>query len=165
MKHFLCMLYLFTTVVADLSAQVALPEQKGGTELRANVFGLGFAVGAASGVGLSFRHHLPSAWSYQVTGGIIKVNDQVSAAIGGEVQYDLVRSGKTRYFAGGGIGYYYSGKSSGNDLDAPGRLGIGIGGEFLVAPSMHTTAELLFTYFTDGTILPLPQLGFHYYFY
>jgi len=42
---------------------------------------------------------------------------------------------------------------------------LGVGGEFLVTPGLHATTELFFTYFTDGTILPLPQLGFHYYFY
>ena len=165
MKHFTYALILLALVTSMLSAQVVLPERKGETGLRENVFGLGVAGGAATGVGLSFRHHLPAVWSYQVTGGIIKVNDKLSSAVGVELQYDLVRGATNRFFAGGGIGYYYSGPSSGNELDAPGRLGLGVGGEFLVTPGLHATTELFFTYFTDGTILPLPQLGFHYYFY
>jgi hypothetical protein len=165
MKHFVTVVMLMALVVPMLSAQVVLPENKGGTDLRENVFGLGLAGGAAGGVGLSFRHHLPTAWSYQITGGIIKVKDRLSSSIGAELQYDLARSATNRFFAGGGLGHYYSGTSGGNELEAPARLGLGIGGEFIVAPGLHTLAELFFTYFSDGTILPLPQIGFYYYFY
>lgn len=146
-------------------AQVVLPQERGDTGLRENVFGLGLAGGAATGVGLSFRHHLPSSWSYQVTGGVVKASDRLMFAIGSELQYDLVRTSATRYYAGGGLGYYYSGNSDGNELKAPARLGLGVGGEFAATPGLHGSVSVLFTYFTDGTILPLPQLGFHYYFY
>jgi hypothetical protein len=145
--------------------QVILPEQRGETGLRENVFGLGLAVGAATGLGLSFRHHLPSSWSYQITGGIIKAGDRLMYAIGAELQYDLARTPSSRFFTGGGVGHYYSGKSDGNELKAPGRLGLGIGGEFAASPGLHGSASLMFTYFTDGTILPLPQIAIHYYFY
>jgi hypothetical protein len=146
------------------NAQVVLPPRGQEAGLRDNVFGLGLFGGAATGLGLIFRHHLPSSISYQITGGIIKANDRLSYDIGVEVQYDLVRGPSNRYFVGGGFGYYYSGVSD-NEMSAPGRLAIGIGGEFVLTPGMHTIVELMFTYFTDGTILPLPQLGFHYYFY
>jgi opacity protein-like surface antigen len=165
MKHMRYAVILVALVAPVLSAQVVLPERKGETDLRENVFGLGVAGGAASGTGLSFRHHLPTAWSYQITGGIIKVKDRLSSAIGAELQYDLVRSAIHRFFVGGGLGHYYSGRSSGNELEAPARVGLGIGGEFVVAPGLHTLTELWFTYFSDGTILPLPQIGFYYYFY
>ena len=165
MKQIFCVVPLFIILVSELSAQVVLPAQKGQTELRENVFGLGLAGGAASGVGLSFRHHLPTSWSYEITGGIIKVNEKISSAIGAELQYDLVRGGTSRFFAGGGVGYYYSGKSRGNELDGPARLGLGVGGEFVATPGADITLEMFFTFFSDGTVLPLPQLGFHYYFY
>jgi hypothetical protein len=42
---------------------------------------------------------------------------------------------------------------------------MGIGGELPMSSGFHVTGELLFTYFSDGTILPLPSAGFHYYFY
>ncbi len=150
---------------AIVRPQVVLPEQRGRTDLREDVFGLGLAGGAATGLGLSFRHHLPSSWSYQITGGIIKAGDRLMYAIGGEIQYDLARTPSSRFFTGGGVGHYYSGKSDGNELKAPGRIAAGIGGEFAASPGLHGSASLMFTYFTDGTILPLPQVGFHYYFY
>jgi hypothetical protein len=49
-------------------------------------------------------------------------------------------------------------------MEGPGRLGFGMGGELYASSGIHTTLELLFTYFDDGTVLPLPQLAFHYYF-
>ncbi|MEK9137172.1 MAG: hypothetical protein AAB393_08620 [Bacteroidota bacterium] len=150
--------------VSSSYAQVVLPDKGQEPGLRENVFGLGLWGGATTGLGLSFRHHLPSQLSYQVTGGIIKVDEKLSYDIGVEAQFDLVRSSSNRFFVGGGFGHYYSGKN-GNDMNAPTRLGLGIGGEFAVTPGIHTTVELMFTYFSDGNVLPLPQIGFHYYFY
>jgi len=146
------------------SSQVILPEKGQEPALRENVFGLGLWGGPATGLGLSFRHHLPSQLSYMVTGGIIKVDDRLSYDIGVEAQLDLVRNSTTRFFAAGGFGYYYSG-SSVNTMEAPTRLGLGIGGEFAVTPGLHTSIEMIFTYFSNGDVLPLPQMGFHYYFY
>jgi hypothetical protein len=103
--------------------------------------------------------------SYGITGGIIKVEDRLSYSVGTEVQYDLVRGPTSRFFVCGGAGYFYSGTSSHNDMDGPGRVGVGIGGEFATPPGLHVTTELMFTYFTDGTVLPLPQVGVYYYFY
>jgi hypothetical protein len=144
---------------------VILPEKNQPRGLKENVFGLGLAVGPATGLGLSFRHHLPSPFSYQIAGGIIKVDDRLSYDIGVEGQFDLARGETNRFFVGGGIGSYYSGKSGHNDMSAPTRVGVGIGGEFAVTPGIHTAVELLFVFFSDGTVLPLPQLGLHYYFY
>ena len=85
--------------------------------------------------------------------------------IGGQVQYDLVRGETTRFYACGGMGYFYSGESGHNDLNGPFRLGAGIGGEKGRLESFSFSGELMFTYFNDGTVLPLPQLSAHYYFY
>jgi hypothetical protein len=145
-------------------AQVVMPHREGAEDLQRSVYGLGFAFGPASGLGLSFRHHLPTTVSYQINGGIIKVDDRMSYSIGGEVQMDLSRNKDVRFFAAAGCSYFYSGKSSHNDMKGPGRLGAGLGGEFFAGSGVHTTLELLFTYFNDGTVLPLPQIGFHYYF-
>ena len=148
-----------------LRAQVILPEKGQPTGLNESVFGLGFTAGPVSGIGLSFRHHLPSELSYQIAGGIIKLDERTSYDIGLGIQYDLVRNATNRFFVGGGFGHYYSGKDNGNEMKAPTRLGLGIGGEFAMTPGLHTAVELFFTYFSDGTVLPLPQLGLHYYFY
>jgi hypothetical protein len=148
-----------------LQGQVVLPSKGEETSLHQSVFGLGVFGGAATGLGLSFRHHLPSPFSYQVTGGIIKVDRQLSYDLGLEGQYDLVRGPASRFFVGGGAGYFYSGKTSRNELDSPGRLGIGIGGELWMGAGFHGTGELMFTIFSNGNVLPLPQFGIHYYFY
>lgn len=155
---------LFFVAFAAANAQVVLPEKGQEPGLQENVFGLGVWGGPATGLGLSFRHHLPSQLSYMVTGGIIKVDEKLSYDIGVEAQFDLARGGTNRFFVAGGFGYYYSGKN-GNEMNAPTRVGAGIGGEFAVTPGMHMTIELMFTYFSNGNVLPLPQIGFHYYFY
>jgi hypothetical protein len=146
-------------------SQVVLPDRGGSSGLRDNVFGLGLAAGSATGVGLSFRHHLPSVFSYQITGGIIKVDDRLSYSIGFEGHADLARSGQGRFFVGGGVGYYYSGRSGRNELSGPARIGAGIGGEIHMGSGLHCSGELLFTYFSDGNVLPLPQVALFYYFY
>jgi hypothetical protein len=150
-------------VVTHSYGQVIVPEPDRPV-VRENVFGLGLAGGAASGVGLSFRHHLPAAFSYQFTGGIIKVDDRLSYAVGAEIQFDLVRGAVWRFFVAGGAGYYHSGTSGHNQMEGPARAGVGIGGESPLGGGFHGTAELMFTYFSDGTVLPLPQVGIHYYF-
>jgi hypothetical protein len=146
------------------TSQVVLPERGQEPGLEQNVFGLGLWGGPATGLGLSFRHHLPSQLSYMVTGGIIKVDERLSYDIGIEAQFDLARTATNRFFVAGGAGHYYSGRDR-NEMKAPTRIGLGIGGEFAVTPGIHTMIEVMFTYFSDGNILPLPQLGFHYYFY
>jgi hypothetical protein len=151
----------FSTAAA---AQVVLPEKGQAGGVRQNVYGLGLFGGPATGIGISFRHHLPGTLSYQITGGIIKVSDRISSDIGGEVQYDLIRGTPTRFFVAGGAGYYYSGKTSQNDMSGPGRVGLGVGGEVMIGSGVHGLLELIFCYFTDGTVLPLPQVGFYYYF-
>ena len=164
MRAFLFVLFAFLLLLTQESeAQVVLPETGQVASLNQSVFGLGLFGGAATGVGLSFRHHLPLKLSYQITGGVIKVDEQLSYAIGGEVQYDLIRTTASRFFAIGGGGYYYSGNNR-NEMDAPARVGLGVGAEVEVYSGIHLIGEVLFTYFTDGTILPLPQGGFFYYF-
>ena len=155
-------LLLFITSLAN--SQVTIPGAGEATQLKRSVFGIGLFGGPSSGLGLSFRHHLPSALSYQVTGGVIKVDEKLYYAIGGEVQYDFILGSSSRIFALAGGGYYHAGESDHNELDGPARIGLGVGGEFRVLESIHGIAEVAFTYFTDGTILPLPQIGFYYYF-
>ena len=144
-------------------AQVVVPQTGQVAEISQSVFGIGLYGGAATGVGLSFRHHLPMHMSYQVTGGVIKADERLMYAVGGEIQYDLIRTTDSRVFAVGGGGYYYSGIDH-NEMSAPGRAGLGVGGEIEIYSGFHLIGEALFTYFTDGTILPLPQGGFFYYF-
>lgn len=155
-----CVLVLSSSSQAQVSVSSdATAHGFGGT-----VFGLGFTGGPASGVGVSFRTHLPSKSSLQFSFGIIKVTDRLSLSLGNEYQYDLVRGQSTRFFVNTALAYFYSG-SSANEMAAPFRAGIGVGGEFAVQEALHMTVEGVFTYFSDGTILPLPQVAVHYYFY
>ncbi len=146
-------------------AQVVVSERGSATSMRTNVFGLGFVGGPTTGLGLSFRHHLPSPFSYQLVGGIIKATDRLYYSVGAEFQFDLSRTSVVRFYAAGGLSYFYSGISGHNDMVAPTRIGIGIGAETEAGGGFHVNGDLLFTYFSDGTVLPLPQIGFHYYFY
>ncbi len=157
---FVCLIIL---CISMSRAQVVMPSNQS-TSFRENVFGLGFFGGASGGLGLSFRHHLPAPVSYQVTGGIIKVDGKLRSAIGLELQYDLARGSGTRFFVAGGVGYYYSGKAGKNEMTAPTRGGLGLGGEWVMSGGLHFLAEGMFTFFSDGTILPLPQMGIYYYF-
>jgi len=145
-------------------AQATLPAQQG-AQISRHVFGIGISVGPVSGIGLSFRHHLPTRFSYQVTGGIIKVDDKLSYAVGGEAQFDFTRKESERFFLVLAAGYYYSGSAGENELQGPGRLGLGVGAEVSLGGQVHASGELLFSYFSDGNVLPLPQIGVHYYFY
>ncbi len=158
---------LFLCVVSyalSTHAQVVLPDREAAGGLRQHVFGLGVFVGPSSGLGLSFRHHLPSTVSYQLTGGIVKIDDRLQYAVGGEVQLDLSRTSGTRFFIAGALGYYYAGSADRNEMAGPGRIGLGLGGEMFAGGGFHAAVELLFTYFSDGTVLPLPQFGLYYYF-
>ena len=70
-----------------------------------SVFGLGLFGGPAGGLGISFRHHLPYQFSYQVTGGIINVDDKLKYDVGFEAQYDLVKGPTGRFFVAGATSY------------------------------------------------------------
>ena len=163
MKTFFVVLCFLVAVEAQ--AQVSPVPENAGRHLDRTVFGLGLSAGVASGFGLSFRQHFPSDFSYQIVGGIIKADTKLHYNIGMEVQYDVVHGDKTRYFVGGATGYFYSGPTTQNDLSGPFRLGGGIGGEWSNVAPFHLAAEVLFTYFSDGTVLPLPQVSCHYYFF
>ncbi len=160
----LALILLALALLVQGRAQVNVPNV-GARVIDRSVFGLGLSAGLASGFGLSFRHHLPGPVSYQVVGGIIKLDRRLHYDIGAELQADLVRNDAIRFFAGGAGGYFFSGEVGHNDLSAPGRIGLGVGGEWNNIPPFCLTGELLFTYFTDGIILPLPQVSAHYYFF
>jgi hypothetical protein len=147
-------------------AQVTMPDRTTGQGVREQVFGLGFSVGFASGIGVTFRHHFPGKVSWEATGGVIKVDEKVNYSFGGELQLDLDRGTGGRFFASVAGGYYYSAPKGGNNTMAgPGRLGVGIGGELPIGGGFHMSGKLLFTWFSDGTILPLPGAGVAYYFH
>ncbi len=155
---------LFTLIVNTAYAQVAASSVKGDAFSK-SIYGLGFSGGPASGIGLSYRYHTEGKTSLQAVLGVFKPkNTDTFYSFGAEFQQDLTRSNSARFFFGAASSYNYNG-SGGNKYAAPFRFGAGLGGEFLLQDAVHLTFQGLLTYFSDGTILPLPQLSFHYYFY
>ncbi len=167
MKRIGCLLLAvcvcFVLAVESSRAQVNVSPQSRAKGWDRPVFGLGVGVGLLSGAGFSFRHHLPERFSYQITGGIIKIESNLSYDIGLELQFDLVNA-QTRFYGLVGTGYYYAGTSSRNDMKAPFRFGAGAGVEWNVSGGFHFTLAGALTYFSDGDILPLPQCGLYFYF-
>jgi hypothetical protein len=162
MRSFLACI-LLASIVHLSSAQTTTSGLARAESLNETVYGLGFSAGWASGVGLSFRAHLPSKASLQAIFGIIKTADKLSLSSGAEFQYDLARGSTTRFFAGAAFSYVYYGKDA-NEIKGPIRTGLGIGGEFRIQETLHVSAEAMFTFFSDGRVIPLPQAALHYYF-
>lgn len=133
-----------------------------------NLWGVGGYGGLLSGIGLSCRYHPMGRVGFQLTAGAIKFSDMMYD-FGLEAQFDFDSQGRTRFYGYIGGGYYYfakedSSKQKTNRLKAPGRLGLGIAYEWAVSEKLVFNANLAFTYFTNGDILPLPQIGIYYYF-
>jgi hypothetical protein len=155
---------LLTVASYQAQAQVAVSTVKG-EAFGNSVYGLGFAGGPASGIGFSYRYHTEGKNSLQAVFGVFKPkNTDTFYSFGAEFQRDLTRSNSARFFFGAASSFNYNGSGS-NKYAAPFRFGAGLGGEFLLQDAVHLTFQGLFTYFSDGTILPLPQLSIHYYFY
>jgi hypothetical protein len=154
---------LFIVAAASACSQVAMPESQP-DGVSNSVYGIGFSCGLASGFGLSFRHHLPGSFSYQLVGGVIKADRKTLGNIGGEMQFDFGRTQSTRFFGAAALGYFYKGEKE-NSLAGPFRAGAGVGIEYQQFRSISIAGELLFTFFNDGDIVPLPQISMHYYFF
>ncbi len=159
LKLFFIILFIPFLLRAQVSSE-GLSQSKG---LGKNVYGLGFTAGWAEGIGVSFRTHLPSNSSFQGVFGIIKTKDKLALSVGAGYQYDIVRSKASRFFVGSALAYNYLGKGK-NEVDGPFRVGIGLGGEMIIKDALHADLQGMFTFFSDGRVLPLPQIGIHYYF-
>ncbi len=165
MKRTLALISVISLLLISISnAQVTTSGLSRAEDLSKPVYGLGFSAGWASGIGLSFRSHLPSKSSLQAVFGIIKTSEKLSMSLGAEYQYDLVRNNTTRFFIVSGLSYFYYGVHS-NEVSGPFRFGAGIGGEFQVQDALHVSVEGVFVFFSDGRVIPLPQIAAHYYFF
>jgi hypothetical protein len=163
-RSLLILILLLFVCMTSADAQVAVSNVKGDA-FGKSVYGLGFSIGPASGAGISYRLHTEGKTSLQAVLGVFKPkNTDTFYSFGVELQQDLTRSSSARFFFGAASSYYYNG-AGGNRYDAPFRLGAGLGGEFLLQDAVHITFQGLLTYFSDGSILPMPQISFHYYFY
>lgn len=151
-------------MAGSAAAQVAQPERGSDRRFDRPIFGVGVSAGPVSGFGFSFREHLPAEIAYQVVGGIVKSDQKLHYNLGGEVQIDFPHRDEARAFVAVAMGLFYSGTEGQNDLKAPLRIGAGFGLEMGNPHGLCGAGELLLTYFSDGTILPLPQVCVHYYF-
>ncbi len=133
------------------------------TSFEKSVYGLGFSGGPVSGFGASFRVHSPGHSSFQINLGLMKTSETTFFSTGGTFQYDVVRGTLTRFFIGASTSYFYYGDGR-NRYQAPWRFGVGLGGEFNAVDALHFAFEGAFVYFSNGDILPMPQLSLHYYF-
>lgn len=141
--------------------------------LTQDMWGVGLYGGLLSGVGLSARYHPRGRVGLQLTAGAMKFGD-LAYAFGAEGQFDFDSKGRSRFYGYLGAGYYYverktknaatGTEKTENKLDGPLRLGLGVAYEWAVSPKLIFNLNAAFTYFTDGTILPLPQAGLIYYF-
>ena len=157
---FLMMIVLSEAAQTQVTAQSAK-----GENFNSAIYGLGFSGGPASGAGVSLRYHMTGKSSFQFVGGVFRPkSSDTFISLGLEYQNDLIRGNSSRFFFGTATSYLFNGEGN-NSYEAPWRAGMGLGGEFSIQEGVHFTFEALFTYFSDGTILPLPQLAFHYYFY
>lgn len=170
MKKYFYWSFVLIFFVSFLShAQVIVENDRSTEGFAQNIYGLGVSAGPISGVGISFRNHFPSKFSFQATAVVMRYkNDQDTLrtffSFGTEVQYDLVRGQTTRFYFFPGFSYFYDG-SDGNTYQSPFRFGAGIGGEFKIQETLHVALEGAFTFYNDGTIIPMPQVSVHYYFY
>ena len=165
MKNIILSWCVVSSVFISISlAQITTSGLSRAEDLNKPVYGLGLSAGWGSGIGLSFRSHFPSKSSLQAVFGIIKTSDKLAMSVGGEYQYVLIRSNATRFFIAGTLAYFYHGSGS-NEVDGPFRMGGGIGGEFHAQDALHITVEGIFVYFSDGRVIPLPQIAAHDYFF
>jgi len=124
----------------------------------------GIHVGLLSGLGLSGRFHPPGRFAFQLTGGGIGVGEAVTYNFGGEAQFDFDSDGRSRFYGFLAASYYYWEDKAGEQDIGPFRTGLGIAYEWNIAEKLIFMANLGITYFSTGTVLPLPQAGFYYYF-
>ena len=128
-------------------------------------FGLGFQVGLTTGTGVSLRYSMMNRFALEVNGGYVSVNGPVWS-LGAELQFLLNSTSDSRLYALAGLSTNYVSSSDTNKLDAPTRIGIGVGYEFFVGDRISLAAELPITVFIESepVVLPIPQVQFMYYF-
>ncbi|MBL0173856.1 MAG: hypothetical protein IPP94_01075 [Ignavibacteria bacterium] len=149
---------------AQTTPLASAPEDEANPFLSNDLWAVGIQAGVLSGYGLGVRFHPIGRFGGQLVGGGIKAGDVKTYSFGIEGQFDFDVMGRSRFYGYLGTGYYsYKGKDS-VDLNGPWRLGIGVAYEWSVSKKLIFNASGAITYFSDGTVLPLPQIGLWYYF-
>ena len=138
-------------------------------------FGVGAQAGLMSGMGLGVRVHPAGRMSVQLAGGALSGGEAVTASVGIEGQFDFDWRDRSRFYGFVGMGYYTNGENeltleesqAGKEdprLKSPFRAGLGLGYEWDISNVLIFSASVVFTYFSQGQFLPLPQFGLYYMF-
>ncbi|MBI5647158.1 MAG: hypothetical protein HY962_09530 [Ignavibacteriae bacterium] len=129
-----------------------------------DLWAAGVHAGFLSGMGLSARFHPQGRFAVQLTGGGFKSGKVSTYSFGLEGQFDFDNVGRSRFYGYLGTGLY-SWKDNGTEkLDGEWRAGIGLAYEWEVSKKLIFCANGAITYFSDGSVYPMPQIGLFYYF-
>ena len=132
-------------------------------------YAIGLQGSLLSGAGLSGRVVLQDRYTIQLSTFIIALSDLTHFNVGLEGQYTFTQGGTGRLYGLVGGGYYLTTRSDtarpGNRIAEPVRVGLGVGGDILASKNFAFDGSLAFHWFVaTGKVLPLPTVGFHYYF-
>jgi hypothetical protein len=140
-------------------------------------WGIGAQAGLMSGMGVGVRFHPLGRFGVQLAGGAISGGEGLAGNVGIEGQYDFDWRDRSRFFGFIGMGLYTNGEEEltvaagtweqGKEdprLDSPFRAGVGLAYEWDISNTLIFSASVAFTYFSEGTFIPLPQVGLYYLF-
>ena len=160
-------LLLFSAILLSpgLLAQTApVAVEEGNPFSKSDFWAVGLQAGVLSGSGLGVRYHPRGSFAAQFVGVGIRIGDVTTYNFGAEGQFDLDNNGRSRFYTYLGTGVYSWSNEGEEKLEGQWRLGLGIAYEWSVSAKLIFGANGAITYFSDGTILPLPQIGLFYYF-
>lgn len=147
-----------------------LPDEPGIEPAKSEIYyGIGLNASLLSGAGLSARMMIGERYGVQLTTFVLALNSLTHFNIGVEGQYTFTQGEVGRLYGLVGGGYYLTTKSDttkpGNRIAEPARLGLGVGGDLYMVGNLAVDGSLAFHWFmATGKVLPLPSIGFHYYF-
>jgi len=155
--------------------------------------GMGFAAGAITGLGISYRRHLANKWGYQFTGIPWASSSGYFLSLGANFMRTLHATKRTRFLAIGGVSSYLRGNHEidydecdyNNTVGPNGEyvdpcaglepewrrnntinIGVGIGMEFSLGENIGLAIELpvVLMIGNEFGIYPIPSLSLIYYF-
>ena len=168
-------------------------EDDGDDEIDLRRSGMGFAAGAITGLGISYRRHLANKWGYQFTGIPWASSSNYFLSIGANFMRTLHATERTRFMAIGGVSGYLRGNYGIDweqcDYTRPVEpteeyvdpcagvpetwtrnntinVGVGIGMEFSLGANIGLAIELpvVLMFGSDFGIYPIPSVSLIYYF-
>lgn len=180
-------------VSADATPEETTVGEGDDDELDLRRSGMGFAAGAITGLGISYRRHLANKWGYQFTGIPWASSSNYFVSIGANFMRTLHATERTRFMAIGGVSGYLRGNY---DIDwercdyskpaEPGEeyvdpcagleeqwnrnntinIGVGIGMEFALGSNIGLAVELpvVLMIGKEFGIYPIPSVSLIYYF-